>query len=295
MPSLTVASVLAPLALFHLSALACELVPDVNFTFFGFPDNHPPGAGIAFDCGRGHIAGGLGTFEDPVTFASAVNEFNSCEVIYAPSLHKYLRFEDVCEQCTIDWANGVRHIDIWTGNNSFDGGDIQIACENNLTTTGQFIVRGPPASLPLDTTPLFDSNSLACAANHTFLNEEVSSICPATVAAAPAAAVAATPANSPAPSFPAIRPAAIPSSAPAAPAVSVPSAVAVPAAVVAAAAQLASPAAVSGTPVSSPSPAVRKRGLRKFGHSVRSVNATSLLMGIINSTVIDDGDGDSYE
>ena len=36
------------------SALAsCEPISDVTLTFYGWPDNSPPGSDNAFDCGRG--------------------------------------------------------------------------------------------------------------------------------------------------------------------------------------------------------------------------------------------------
>lgn len=37
----------------------CSTQTDVEFTYFGYPDNSPPGPGISFSCGRrGLIAGG---------------------------------------------------------------------------------------------------------------------------------------------------------------------------------------------------------------------------------------------
>lgn len=43
---------------------------------------------------------GVGTYSNPVTFASAPGEFSSCEIIYVPYLKKYARFEDYCAQCS---------------------------------------------------------------------------------------------------------------------------------------------------------------------------------------------------
>jgi hypothetical protein len=62
---------------------ACNVEHDFEVTFFGFPDNSPPGPGTAHNCGgRNHVAGGrlnivpqkesnwtilgTGTFHDPV-------------------------------------------------------------------------------------------------------------------------------------------------------------------------------------------------------------------------------------
>lgn len=39
-------------------ASACSIFSNVEVTFYGWPDNSPPGAGTAYDCGRNYIAGG---------------------------------------------------------------------------------------------------------------------------------------------------------------------------------------------------------------------------------------------
>ena len=98
-------------------------------------------------------AGGTGTYNDPLTFASAEGEFEPCEVIYDPYTRKYLRYEDYCQACTDDWANGkIRHLDVWTGSTTVNGGDTQIQCENDLTPAenSQTIVRKPASNLPVD-------------------------------------------------------------------------------------------------------------------------------------------------
>jgi hypothetical protein len=96
---MAVTSLLA-LSTLTLTASACSKQGSTQITFYGFPDNDPPGPGTAFNCGgRNNVAGGSGTFNDPVTFASATGEFSQCEVIYVPYLEKYARMEDDCQQC----------------------------------------------------------------------------------------------------------------------------------------------------------------------------------------------------
>lgn len=81
-------------------AKSCSIIDNVKMTFFGYPDNSPPGAGTAYDCGGRHnIAGGRGTYTDPLTFASANSEYAPCELVYSPYLKKYLRMEDHCVEC----------------------------------------------------------------------------------------------------------------------------------------------------------------------------------------------------
>ncbi|KAL8809668.1 MAG: hypothetical protein Q9223_003367 [Gallowayella weberi] len=189
-----------------LTERACSTRSSVIHTFYGYPDNDPPGPATAYNCGgRNNVAGGKqsftsrylylralylpfikaqretdvvagsGTYSNPLTFASAPGEFNSCEVIYVPYLKKYARFEDYCAQCSectagtkfrksftcsyllislseTDWQSGKYHIDLWTGSSTVNGGSNQIQCENNLTPNAQSIVRQPPNNLPVDCT-----------------------------------------------------------------------------------------------------------------------------------------------
>ena len=82
-------------------ANSCSVTNGVTITFYGYPDNSPPGPGTAYNCGgRNNIAGGTGTYADPLTFASDSSEYSVCEIIYLPYLKKYLRMEDSCTQCS---------------------------------------------------------------------------------------------------------------------------------------------------------------------------------------------------
>ena len=45
----------------------------VYMTFYGWPDNRPPGRAIAYQSGGFHVhnaAGGTGSYADPITFAT---------------------------------------------------------------------------------------------------------------------------------------------------------------------------------------------------------------------------------
>ncbi|RAL15308.1 uncharacterized protein BO97DRAFT_207637 [Aspergillus homomorphus CBS 101889] len=65
------------------------IITDVTHTFYGFPDNDPPGSTIAYDCGRGDKASGTGTYDNPLTFATAQEPFDLCKVIYVPYPRKF--------------------------------------------------------------------------------------------------------------------------------------------------------------------------------------------------------------
>ncbi|KAL8627063.1 hypothetical protein Q9189_007231 [Teloschistes chrysophthalmus] len=144
-----------------ISAQSCFPQNDVKITFFGYPDNSPPGAGIAFtQCGRS-LAGGTGTHDDPISFATATQgDFAVCDIVYLPWLKKYARYDDDCEQCGKDWDNGHQyHIDLWTGSTTVNGGRIQIECENSLPGGQQTIIRHPATDLDTDTTPFFSNGN----------------------------------------------------------------------------------------------------------------------------------------
>lgn len=68
------------------TAQACSLVTNVHTTFYGAPDNDPPGPATAYNCGgRNYIAGGTGTYANPLTFATAPGEYNECKRLSSPS------------------------------------------------------------------------------------------------------------------------------------------------------------------------------------------------------------------
>jgi hypothetical protein len=130
-----------------LPGLACQQVSKFFITFYGWPDNDPPGTDIAYDCGRGNTAAGTGTFADPLTMAAAVGIFTECQVVYSPYLKKYLRFEDICADCRGNW------MDVWLGSFLLDGGDALGDCELTLTGADKathMVLKDPPQDLPVD-------------------------------------------------------------------------------------------------------------------------------------------------
>ena len=99
--STTLAVVVTALSSALSVSATCSKFNSVTMTFYGYPDNDPPGADTAYNCGgRNYVAGGSGSYSDPITFATAPGEFSKCEIIYIPYLKKYARMEDYCEQCS---------------------------------------------------------------------------------------------------------------------------------------------------------------------------------------------------
>jgi hypothetical protein len=63
--------------------------------------------------------------------------------------------EDLCAQCTTDWASQKYHIDIWVNSDGrFDSSVIN--CEDALTMDNADVEVNPPDGRPVDTTLLFN-------------------------------------------------------------------------------------------------------------------------------------------
>jgi hypothetical protein len=111
---------------------------EATVTFYGWPDNSPPGNQIAHPVIHHHAAG-IGSFCDPTTFATEPTPKENALIpygtrIYVPYMQKYFIRED---DCTTSGPQGLGCSGVW-----FDlwiGGDAQsyfpavIECENRMT------------------------------------------------------------------------------------------------------------------------------------------------------------------
>lgn len=206
-------TLVTPFILMVLAHGACQANPSVMMTHYGWDDNDPPSAQIAFSCPRGaagvpssgtgtgsspatpalpapaasssairkkkgksndnnsssnngrrhqgrrmrwskrasNSAGGVGTYADPITMATAKGIFPKCTIVYVPRLQKYFIYEDQCASCESDAAKGIVHLDFWTGSSSGAGGSGLLKCENALTPSGdESVIVDPPNNLPVD-------------------------------------------------------------------------------------------------------------------------------------------------
>lgn len=133
----------------------------VNVTFYGGPDNDPPGStDIAYPNARHATAGGTGTYADPVTLATDPRELPPGTLVYYPRLQKYFVMEDDCDECIAEWGASKRpHVDLWTG----PSGAALLRCEETLTPDApEPIEVNPPADRPVDTRPLYDTATDRC-------------------------------------------------------------------------------------------------------------------------------------
>ena len=73
---------------------------EVYATYYGWYDNTPPGCATAYSgCARGN-----GTYAHPITFASDKKEFPVGTILYYPTIEKYVRMGDDCQECDEDWS-----------------------------------------------------------------------------------------------------------------------------------------------------------------------------------------------
>jgi hypothetical protein len=137
-------------------------------TLYGWADNSPPGPAIAHPCLH-HSAGGVGTFTNPVTFATDVNELGWCQVIYVPYMKRYFIHEDECSECDANWnASHLYRFDMWAGGdaNSRRSPEKKAlrACESTWTRADSVtdphnptVIVDPPSDLPVTTAPIFSA------------------------------------------------------------------------------------------------------------------------------------------
>jgi len=143
-------------------------------TLYGWPDNSPPGNAIAYPANEGYTtihnaAGGLGTYANPITYATDQAELPIGTIVYYPYLHRYFIMEDDCTECDEDWTGSgpdggpnLYHIDLWIGGQNARSDPDVINCEDNLTQNSESVIVNPPSTEPVDTTPLFNSSNDSC-------------------------------------------------------------------------------------------------------------------------------------
>jgi 3D (Asp-Asp-Asp) domain-containing protein len=138
-------------------------------TFYGWDDNSPPGNAIAYAMSDGFptyhdVAGGTGTYADPLTLATDVNELAIGTRVYLPFCQKYAVVEDDCVECDADWSSSMqRHIDVWMNSDGTESASALMACEDQWTQSATSVVVAPAPGLPVGTTPLFTPATNTCA------------------------------------------------------------------------------------------------------------------------------------
>lgn len=146
-------------------------------TFYGYPDNDDGSGNFGTNIiahtlqwqGQNRrtnsqgdpIAGGTGTFVDPITLAARAGDslLAPGTLVYVTGLKKYFLVEDICGNCTSNW------VDLWMESNADSNTNAVLQCEDNWTgDVNQLkeIQINPPAGLIVDTTPFFDTTRNQC-------------------------------------------------------------------------------------------------------------------------------------
>ena len=133
-----------------------ETTIDARVTMYGFPDNDPPfSANIAHPVLH-QQASGIGTFDDPITFAGDPGDIPFGTKIYVPHVQKYFIMEDTCADAMAS-PNDRLQVDLWAGGSA--NTDVQqiLSVENaNTRSSAQVILNAEPGH-PVNLTP-FDGS-----------------------------------------------------------------------------------------------------------------------------------------
>jgi len=153
------------LAVALCGAHAIAFAPNANITMlttsYGWNDNSPPSADIAFPKGSGHptihsvATEGNGSYADPITFATDQKEFAPGTYVYVVHLRKYFIMEDECDECDADWNKGKYHIDLWMGPDKASPEPALDNCEAKITRDKAVVIVNPDRNLPVEYTKLF--------------------------------------------------------------------------------------------------------------------------------------------
>lgn len=137
----------------------------VKITFYAAYDNDPPGSTTIDHPVMHKTAGGVGSYADPLTFASPVGPgaYPVGTRIYVPLVRKYFIREDTCavSWTATDGCGAVSHVDLYMGNPS--SSQAVLACEDALTPDGVSPIEvDPPADRPYDPAPLWVQATGTC-------------------------------------------------------------------------------------------------------------------------------------
>ncbi|HYL26801.1 MAG TPA: hypothetical protein VEW74_03140 [Candidatus Nitrosotalea sp.] len=128
-----------------------------TITFYGWPDNSPPGNQIAHPVIH-QRAGGDGTYCNPTTFATERSNGKRIPYgikIYVPFLKQYFIREDLCAASgptSGSGSNGCYRLwfDLWVGGNAKSKPRAVINCELKLTPNNQVdVILWPKSGMPV--------------------------------------------------------------------------------------------------------------------------------------------------
>jgi hypothetical protein len=139
-------------------------------TGYGWPDNTPAGAAIS-DSVIHTLAGGTGTYQDPITVAVGhtitggkdILDYKAGTLFYVPNLRKYFIAEDTCGDGNTP-QNGPCHtgyqghvwIDLWVGGQGGNKSAV-LGCEDTITDL-HLVILNPSANYQVVPGPVFGTS-----------------------------------------------------------------------------------------------------------------------------------------
>jgi len=134
-------------------------------TSYGFDDNSPPSAQIAYPKNAGYptvhnlATETSGNYDDPITMATNNSEIIIGSRIYVPFLQKYFVMEDDCTECDNQWIQNKKyHVDLWMGPQSYSNESDLDNCEDYITQNSATVIVNPPNNYYVCTTKMFLNN-----------------------------------------------------------------------------------------------------------------------------------------
>jgi hypothetical protein len=128
-----------------------------QLTFYGAPDNSPPGSTQTSLTGDPN--GGDGTYCNPTVFAAAYQNTTvpSGTRIYVPRLQKYFARQDDCSSPQYPNFCPGMWFDLWIGPANVQGA---VDCENSITRNPEPVILYPPAGEPVPNSGPIYSNGI---------------------------------------------------------------------------------------------------------------------------------------
>jgi 3D (Asp-Asp-Asp) domain-containing protein len=130
----------------------------VRITLSGYADNNPRGTEIAHPVIH-HRAGGVGTYNNPITFAANPRTFRPGTKIYVPYLRKYFIIEDDAQTAIATAGHGLPLIVLWAGGTASSNVDRLLATESAYTRNSAQVIVNPTPNHPVNAGSIFADSS----------------------------------------------------------------------------------------------------------------------------------------
>ena len=139
-------------------------------TFYGWPDNSPPGGAIAYPKNGGfptvhNVAGGTGTYANPIHLRDRPGGATGRDAAVR-SGHREVpgdgrRLRRVRHRLVFDSQKW--HVDVWMNSNGTAAdSNAVLGCEDQWTTSTTVVEINPPPGRPATAPPLFDTTTNVC-------------------------------------------------------------------------------------------------------------------------------------